>query len=125
LPVAKGKGVDASFLAVVFVSLCLLSGLIVVRLGAGGASAPRILVPVAELWITFGLWILLFRSLAAVAGTPHGASGVDELHDIGARLAALTGAQRWWMAAVAAVAVALCGHLLWSLRRAMATDHLG
>ncbi len=110
---------DASFLIVVAVALCLLSGMIVARMAAGGAPPRRIAVPIAEIWLVFILWIAIFGSLSRAIGTPVGAGEAAELYDLLGRFAALHGSARLWAIAGAAVTVAIVTHLMWSLQRTM------
>ena len=109
---------DASFLIVLCLGLCLLSGMIVLRLGSGGVSTRQIVLLVCELWLSFALWVFIFRSLGAAAGRPVGTTGPDEARDLLARLASLPGPAKWFGIAGAALCIGLCAHLLWSLHRA-------
>jgi hypothetical protein len=116
--------VDAPFLIAVAVSLCFLTGLIVARMAACGASPRRMIAPVVELWLAFALWIATFRFLAAAAGPPA-ESGFAGMGDLAARLGALAGPARWLGIAGVIVSAGLCAHLIWSLRRALTADARG
>jgi len=109
---------DAPFLILVAINLCFLSGLIIYRMAAHGAPLARMALPVIELWVTFALWIAIFRSLAAVIGAPEGASPIAELSDLGWRIARLPVATRSWLLGGAGISLALLAHLLWSLSKA-------
>jgi hypothetical protein len=111
--------VDAAFLIVVAISLCLLSVLIVARMGAGGASARNIALPVAELWLAVALWVALLRSVSVAIGTPVGTGAGSELRELASRFARLDAAARTWSIAGAVAAVGVVAHLMWSLRRTM------
>jgi hypothetical protein len=111
--------VDAAFLVVVGMALCLLSGMIVFRMGAAGVPTGRIVLPIIELWIVFALAIVLFSRLSGGIGTPVGVGGAGEARDLGSRLAALEGMGRMWALAGVTVSVVLLAHLMWMLRRAM------
>lgn len=108
---------DASFLIAVAIALGLVSLMMVLRLGAGGAGARRLFQAVAELWAVVSLWIALFWWLSSATGPPAGADGVAEVRELPARLARLPAAAR--MGAVAWLAVCVAGivHLMWWLRR--------
>ncbi len=93
--------------------------MIAARMAAGGSSRRSIAVPVAELWLAFILWTAVFRSLSAAVGAPIGGGGSGELSHLFSRFAALEGSTRLWMVAGMVAAVAVLGHLLWSLRRTM------
>lgn len=110
---------DFSFLIAVGAVLCLLSGLIAVRMGSAGATPRQIAPPVVELWLVLALWVAIFYGLGAALRTPAGGSPWEELSDLGARLGALSGPVKWWGAAGVVVALAACWHLFGSLRRAM------
>jgi hypothetical protein len=109
--------VDASFLIAVAIALGLVSLMMVLRLGAGGAGVRRILQGLAELWVVVGLWIALFWWLSSGTGPPAGAGGVAELRDLPARLARLPAATRVGAVVWLAVCVAGIMHLMWWLRR--------
>jgi hypothetical protein len=111
--------VDTAFLTLVGISLCFLSALISFRMRAGGASARQIAGPVIELWVTFGLWIAIFRSLAARIGVSGGEGAVGELGELGHRIWALPSFARGGVAGGTAIAVGLLVHLLWRLSRVM------
>lgn len=109
---------DTAFLVVVAVNAVLLSALVAFRMQAGGASARRIAPVVGELWVALGLWVVIFRALGAELGVSGAGGAAGELRELGARLAALPAGRRTWFAATGAVALAILGHLVWSLRRA-------
>lgn len=110
---------DFSFLIAVGAVLCLVSGLMVVRMGSAGAAPRRIAPPVIELWLVLALWVAVFYGLGAAVGTPAGESPWEELRDFGARLGALSGPAKWWGAAGVVLGLVACWHLFRSLRRAM------
>jgi hypothetical protein len=114
--------VDTGFLVLVAVSLCFLSGLIAQRMHAGGRPAREIAVLVVELWVAFGLWIAIFRSLAARIGAPAGEGALGELDQLGRRIASLPAPDRWMMLGGTVLGAAILVHLLWSLSRAMRGD---
>ena len=110
---------DLPFLIVVGITLCFVSVIIIYRMHAGGATAWQIAFPVIELWVTFVLWVAIFRSLSAAIGTPEGGSAFGELGDLGSRIAKLPASTRSWLFAGAGISLALLAHLMWSLGRAM------
>jgi hypothetical protein len=111
--------VDSAFLIVIAIGLCFLSGLIVVRMGAGGSSRRRTTMAVAELWLIFALWVTIFRWLGAAAGEPTGVGGAAEIRDLAGRITALPAAARVLALAGIAASVLLLAHLLRSVNRAM------
>ncbi len=108
--------VDSGFLVVVAISVCLLTGMVVIRLAAGGETTRRIVIAVVELWLAVALWIGVFWSVRATPGAPGAGSGLGELGDLPARLEAMP----VWARAAAAVgsiaSVALAAHLMRRLR---------
>jgi hypothetical protein len=110
---------DAAFLVVVGMALCLLTGMVVFRMGAAGVPTGRIVLPIIELWVVFALAIALFSRLSGGIGTPVGVGGAGEARNLASRLAALDGMGRMWAAAGLTVSVALLAHLMWMLGRAM------
>lgn len=110
---------DVAFLIVVAINLCFLSGLIIYRLRAGGATAWQIALPVIELWVAFILWIAIFRSLSAAIGTPEAASAGGELQRLGERITKLPAATKTWLVAGVGISLAILIHLLWSMGRVM------
>jgi len=109
--------VDASFLIAVAIALGLVSLMMVLRLGAGGAGARRLFQAVAELWAVVALWIALFWWLSSATGPPAGAGSMADLRELPERLARLPAVTR--VGAVAWLAVCVVGviHLMWWLRR--------
>jgi hypothetical protein len=109
--------VDASFLIAVAIALGLVSLMMVLRLGAGGAGSRRLLQALAELWAVVALWIALFWWLSSAMGPPAGPGSMADLRELPERLARLPAAAR--MGAVAWLAVCVAGivHLMWWLRR--------
>ena len=91
---------DTSFLVVVAFSLLVLTGMIVVRMGASGVSASRIVVAAAELWAAVGIWTLTSSSVAARGVPPW----------------ELFRAASPWEKVGLVVALLLAAHLMWSLR---------
>lgn len=110
---------DIGFVIAVVAGLCLITGLVFVRLGAAGLPTRRIAVPIIELWLTVAIWIAVLQQVSATLGQPTGGSGLAELQDLGARFAALDGATRLWIGVGLAASVALVAHLLVTLRRMM------
>jgi hypothetical protein len=109
--------VDVSFLIAVVIALGLVSLMMALRLGAGGASGRRLLQALAELWAVVALWIALFWWLSSAMGPPAGAGGMAELRELPARLARLPASARLGAAAWLAVCLAGIIHLMSSLRR--------
>jgi hypothetical protein len=107
--------VDTAFLILVLVSLSLLSGLIVCRMGASGASAGRVILALVELWLAFALWVAIFRGIAAQVGVPAGEGPLAELGVLGRGLATLSAASRGLVAGGLGVSLAMLVHLLWRL----------
>lgn len=105
--------------AVVGVNLLLLSALLVVRLRASGqeALAPRV---IAEMWLTFALAFVLFRSMRQMlGGWDLGSHGVVAgLSETGRHFAALGPAAKAWFVGGGLVAVGLLIHLIVSIGRA-------
>ena len=116
---------DIPFLIVVGVTLAFMSVMIIFRMLAGGATARQIAFPVIELWVTFILWVAIFRSLSAAVGTPEDGSALGELGDLWSRIGTLPAGARSWLCAGVAIPAALLGHLLWTLGRAMRSDGSG
>ena len=87
---------DAAFLAVVAVSFLFISAMIVMRMSAAGMTARRIAWPLAELWLTLGLWIAVLWAGARLRGGPK----------IGASV-------------ILVLVVGLTAHLLWLLQKNM------
>jgi len=106
--------------AVVFVTLALLSFMLVARLRAGGAPGRRISVLIAELWLSVGVVAVIFIAVANLLGPPResGSLGAD-LADVGHRFLALSGESKGLAVAGAVVALGLFGRLLWAIGRAM------
>lgn len=115
---------DAGLIIAVAAGLCLISGLIIVRLGVAGQPARRIAVPVVELWVTVAIWIMMLDRISAALGEPTGGSQAAELQDLASRAAALEGVTRLWVAGAALISVVLVAHLMVSLRRMM-SDGVG
>lgn len=113
---------DAAFLVVVGIVLCLLSGMVIFRMAASGASARRVLPPVAELWVAVAVWVAIFRWLSGTIGTPVGAGGGAELRNLASRLWALHGLACLWAIAGLAFSLLLVAHLMWTLRASMCRD---
>lgn len=110
---------DTALLVVVALNLCLLSGLVAYRMRTSGASAGRIALPLAELWVAVGLWIAIFRALAGIIASPASGGPLGELAELGGRLGGLPSATRVWVLGGLMLSLAMVGHLLWSLNRAM------
>ena len=108
---------DVSFLAVVAVALCFMSAMIVLRMAAGGVPASRIALSIAELWLTFVIWVAVFQTIGRAAGAPAGSGEVAELRTLASRLAGVSGAARLWLLLGDGASVALAAHLMWSLSR--------
>lgn len=108
---------DAAFITVVALALCLLSAMIVLRMAGGGVPAARIAVSIAELWLTVIIWIAVFYTAGDSTGTVAGSGGLAELRGIGSLLAGVSGAARLWLLLGVAASVALAAHLMWSLSR--------
>ena len=92
--------------------------MVIIRTSAGNASARRVLLLVAELWVVFTLWIVIFRAIAGAVGTPAG-GGVGEVRELGSRLWSLHGQARMWAIAGLAFSVLLAAHFMWALRKMM------
>jgi len=106
--------------AVVFVTLALVSFMLVARLSAGGAPRRRISVLIAELWLTVGIVAVIFIAMANVLGPPQGSGSLGaELADVGHRFLALSGESKGVAVAGAVMALGLFAHLLWAIGRAM------
>jgi len=111
--------VDLSFLAVVAISLCLLSTMIFVRMWSNGASVRRIAASIIQLGVAVTAWIVLFSWLASMIGARTEAGARSDPAGMIIRLARLEGGTRVWAVAVIGLSVAILAHLLWSMRRAM------
>lgn len=111
---------EAPFLLAIGVGLCVLSGMIVVRLAAAGASGPRVAIGVVEVWLALGLWVAVLSSLLSPAG-PAAAAAPERLGGgVRAFLAdtvSLLAAARPWQKAAIVMSLVLAGHLMWSLGR--------
>ncbi len=110
---------ELSFLAVVGIALVFLSVMIGMRMAAGGAKPPRIVLVIGELWLSLAIWIAVFWMIGVAIGAPAGEGEVGELRNLGSRLASVSGAARMWVAAGVLVSLALVAHLMWCLRRHM------
>lgn len=110
---------DAAFLAVVAVSLLLISAMIVMRMSAAGMPGRKIALPVAELWLALAVWVAVLRAIAGATGSAVGADATAEIGDLAARAASIQGAGRLWAVAGLTLAVGLAAHLIWFLRRSM------
>ena len=108
---------DAPFIIVVALALCLLSAMIALRMSGGGAAPARIAISIAELWLAAAIWIAVFRTIGEASGAPAASGGLAELRGIGSLLAAVSGAARLWLLLGVAASVALAAHLMWSLSR--------
>jgi len=106
-------------LAIVAVNLALVSGLLWIRLRASGreATAPRL---IAELWLTFGVAFVLFRSMQRMLGMASGAERglFAGLEETAARFGALGPASKAWFIGGGVVALALLIHLIVAISRA-------
>jgi len=106
-------------LVILGVNLLLMSGLLLVRLRAAGREtlAPRMIV---EMWLTFGLAFLLFRSMRQMLGQTdlriH--DMFAELATTGRQFAALAPVHKVWFIGGGLVAVGLLVHLVFSIGRA-------
>ncbi len=112
-----GEKVDVSFLVVVGVALSLVSAMIVFRMAAGGVPAPRIALYIGELWLTFVIWVAVFRTIGQAAGAAAGSGELSELRGLASRLAGVSGAARLWLLLGVGASLALAAHLMWSLSR--------
>lgn len=110
---------DLAFLIAVGAVLCLLSGMIALRMGSAGASARLIAATLVELWAVFALWMVAFRGLAANLGPPPTGSAWEELQGLGRRAAALSLPRKLLDGSMVVLSLAVCWHLLRSLRRVM------
>lgn len=106
--------------AVVFVTLTLLSFMLVARLRAGGSPGRRIGLLLAELWLTVAIVAIMFTAIANLLGPPQvsGSLGAD-LTDVGHRFLSLSGESKGLVVASAVMALTLFAHLLWAVGRAM------
>jgi hypothetical protein len=103
---------DTEFLVVVAISLCLLTGMIVVRLGTGGETTRRIVIAVVELWLAVALWIGAFWFLDAAGEGPGETSGAGDMGDAEAGFADLP--LPTYVMGVLGLGLAV--HLMWRLR---------
>ena len=108
---------DVPFIIVVAVTLCLMSAMIVLRMAAGGVPAARIALSIAELWLTFIIWIAVFQTIGEATGAPAGSGEVAELRGLASLLAGVSGAARLWLLLGVTASVALAAHLMCSLSR--------
>jgi len=105
---------------VIFLSLALVSLMLVARLRGGGLSPQWTSMLLAQLWLTIGVIVALLWAMSSVLGTPGASGGLRvEFEDIGHRFAALSGEAKWLMAVGAVLALGLFAHLIYSLSRAM------
>ena len=110
---------DLSFLAVVAISLCLISAMIFVRMWSSGASARRIASSIGHVWLAITAWIVLFTWLASMIDAPTEAGARRDPAGMIIRLIHLEGGTRVWAVAVIGLSVAILAHLLWSMQRTM------
>ena len=115
---------DMALVCVLAAVVGLLSGLICVRLAAGGASRRCIAGLLIELWVVFALWVSVFALLSLTLGEPSGASWRAELADLSNRLSTIKAGVRYWLGAGIAAGLGACVHLLVRLRRAMGLHQL-
>lgn len=111
----------AVIVAVVCVSLAVVSLMLVARLRASGASASRTSLLVGEVWLTVGVVMALLMAMGNLLGAPGGPDtrlGTD-LRDIGRRFAVLAPRSKALFAAGGVLAAALFAHLLYSIGRGM------
>jgi hypothetical protein len=105
---------------VIFLSLALVTLMLVARLRAGGLSPRRTSMLIAQLWLTIGVIVALFVAVSSVLGTPVASGGLRvEFDDIGHRFGALSAESKWLTAIGAVLALGLFAHLIYSLGRAM------
>lgn len=110
---------DLSFLAVVTISLCLISAMVSVRMWGSGASVGRIAASIIHVWLAITAWIVLFRWLASMIAARTEAGVRSDPAGMIVRLAHLEGGTRVWAVVVVGLSVAILAHLLWSMQRAM------
>lgn len=110
---------DLSFLAVVAISLCLISAMISVRMWSSGASVRKIAASIIHVWLAITAWIVLFRWLASMIDARTEAGVRSDPAGMILRLAHLEGGTRVWAVVVVGLSVAILAHLLWSMQRAM------
>jgi len=107
-------------IVVIFLSLAVVSLMLLARLRAGELSPPRTAMVMAQLWLTVGVIVALFTAMSRALGEPGAAGGLRvEVEDIGHRFAALDVESKWLLGIGAALAVGLFVHLLYSIARAM------
>jgi len=105
---------------VIFLSLALMSLMLVARLRGGGLSPQRTSMLLAQLWLTIGVIVALFVAMSSVLGTPGASGGLRiELEDIGHRFATLSAESKSLIVVGAVLALGLFAHLIYSLSRAM------
>ena len=110
---------DTTILLVILAfNLALVSLLLWIRLRASGqeALAPRL---IAEMWLTFAVAFMLFRSMQQMVGGEGAEYGAFAgLKHAARQFGALGAASKAWFIGGGAVAVALLVHLIVSISRA-------
>jgi len=110
---------DMSFLTVVAVALCLLSGGIWVRLAAAEVTRRRIALAIVELWVLLSIWIGVWMTVVSSAGNTPLPVGKEGLWDaVGDFLRELPTGLAVWIVGGLVLSVAMAVHLMWSLSRA-------
>jgi hypothetical protein len=100
------------------VALLYVSVLVAMRLGAAGVTPGRLWLAVAELWLTFGLIVVLLALMRSMLGEVGGASVGAELTDRWAHFLALPLLHQVGVAGLFAGVIGLFVHLVNSLRSA-------
>ena len=108
---------DTAFIIVVAFALCLMSAMIVLRMAAGGVTAARIAVSIAELWLAVIIWITVFQTIGDAIRSPAGSGEAANPRGLDALLAGISGAASLWLILGGIASVALAAHLMWSLSR--------
>jgi hypothetical protein len=105
---------------VVFLSLALVSLMLIARLRAGGLSPQRTSMLIAQLWLTVGVIAALFVAMSQALGPPGSSGGLGaEFADLGRRFSALGAEPKSLIIIGGVLALGLFVHLTYSLSRAM------
>ena len=104
-------------LAVLVVNLGLVSYLLYMRLGSGGAPRKVMGWLIAELWLTFAVAAAIMLGISRLLG-PGGRQGaLGELEDVGSRFGALPTQLQVMVVAGVLLAVGLVAYLLKRINR--------
>ena len=100
----------------VAMALTFVSFLLYVNLGSQGIPSRRIVVLLAELWLTFAVIIATFAYISNILGPAPAGSIADELAVRLSRWRELSTMQQTTILVGGALVVILFVHIIWSLR---------